>query len=302
MSREAAGLRHDMRRGALLMLAATALFSLMAAGVKLLSERIPFTEIMFFRCALAMPVVALIVLRRGERGILRTRRPFGHLARAATGTIAMGSSFFALSLLPLPEHTALSYTTPIFVTLLAILFLGERVGIHRWAAVILGFAGILVIAAGQGAFAAGLAAASTLGVLFAVNQGLFSAITSLLVRNLSATERSATIVMWQSILMTLLTGLTLPFVWVTPGGMDWLLLLAVGLVGGIAQVLLTEAHASAQVSATGPLAYTSMLWAMLLGFLVWGDLPSLSMLAGAGMIVAAGLYILHRELRRSRRS
>jgi len=205
-------MRHDMRRGAILMLSATALFTLMAAGVKLLSDRIPFTEIMFFRCVLAMPVVAVIVFRTGEWGLLRTRRPFGHLARAMTGTMAMGSSFYALALLPLPEHTALSYTTPLFVTLLAIFFLGERPGIHRWAAVILGFAGIMVIAIGQGAFAGGLMAASALGVFFAVNQGLFSGLTTMLVRSLSATEKSTTIVMWQSILMTIFTGLTLPFV------------------------------------------------------------------------------------------
>ncbi|MCX7371950.1 MAG: DMT family transporter [Alphaproteobacteria bacterium] len=294
-------LRHDWRRGAILMLGATALFTIMAAGVKLLSARIPFTEIMFFRCLLAMPVVAVIVFRTGDWGLLRTRRPVGHLARAMTGTMAMGSSFFSLALLPLPEQTALSYTTPLFVTLLAIFFLGERPGIHRWGAVLVGFAGIMVIAVGQGAFAGGLLAASAVGVFFAVNQGFFSGLTTMLVRNLSATEKSTTIVMWQSILMTVFTGLTLPFVWVTPMGSEFLILLGVGLTGGIAQVLLTEAHASAQVSSLGPLSYSSILWAMLLGFLIWGDVPTLTMLGGAGMIVAAGLYILHRELLRKKR-
>lgn len=293
-------MRHDMRRAAALMLGATALFTLMAAMVKLLSERIPFTEIMFFRCALAIPLVVAVVLRAGAGAAtaLRTKRPVGHLLRACTGTVAMGSSFYALALLPLPEHTALSYTTPLFATLLAIPFLGERPGVHRWGAVLVGFAGIMVIAVGQGAFMGGVAAASTLGVAFAVNQGLFSALTSLLVRNLSATEKSTTIVLWQSLLMTLFTGATLPLVWVTPAGGEWWLLLGVGLLGGVAQMLLTEAHASAQVSALGPLSYSSILWAMLLGALVWGDVPTLSMLGGAGMIVAAGLYILHRELKR----
>jgi drug/metabolite transporter (DMT)-like permease len=132
----------------------------------------------------------------------------------------------------------------------------------------------------------------------AVGHGLFSAATTLLVRSLSGTERSTTIVLWQSLLMTGITALVLPFVWVTPTGTEMLILLAVGVVGGVAQVLLTEAYASAQVSALGAFSYTGILWAVLLGWLVFGDRPGLATLAGAALIVAASLAIMHRELKR----
>lgn len=291
-------LRHDARRGAALMLAATALFTVMGALVKLLGERIPFPEIMFFRSLVALPVVLFIVWRLGQGFALATQRFPQHLLRATTGTLAMGCSFFALTVLPLAEHSALTFTTPLFVTLLAIPFLGERVGVHRFAAVALGFLGILVIAVGQGAFQGAVEAWVAIGMAVAVLHGVFSAMTTLLVRSLSSTERSTTIVLWQSLLMTAFTGMTLPFLWVTPGWDELWLLLAVGLVGGVAQVLLTEAFASAQVSSLGAYSYTGILWAVLLGWIVFGDVPGAMTFLGAGLIVLASLYILHREIRR----
>jgi len=291
-------LRHDIRRGAALMLGATALFTVMGAFAKEASARLPFVELMFFRSALALPVVVALVFRGHAWRALRTKRFPGHVLRACSGTAAMGCGFYALSVLPLSEQVALTYTSPLFVTLLAIPFLGEKVGIHRWSAVVAGFLGILIMAVGQGAFASGAAAAVLFGTIAAVSNGFFSAITTLLVRGLSATETSTTIVLWQSVLMTLIISLALPFVWVTPTLSEWLLLLGMGLFGGIAQVMMTEANASAQVSALGPYTYGAILWSMLLGWLVWGDVPGLSTIAGASLIVAAGLYILHREWKR----
>ncbi|MCU0887224.1 MAG: DMT family transporter [Rubritepida sp.] len=292
------GLRHDARRGALLMLAATALFTFMGALVKLVGDRIPFTEIMFFRSVLALPVVLVIVLRMGQGMHLATQRFPQHVLRAMTGTLAMGSSFYALTLLPLAEHTALTFTTPLFVTLLAIPLLGERVGIHRFGAVLLGFVGIIVIALGQGGFQGAVDPWVAFGMGVALLHGVFSAMTTLLVRSLSATERSTTIVLWQSLLMTVFAGLTLPFVWVTPTLPELGLLIAIGLVGGVAQVLLTEAFASAQVSSLGAYTYTGILWAVLLGWILFGAVPGWPTFLGAGLIVLASLYILHREIRR----
>ena len=298
-------LRHDLRRGVLFMLAACALFTGMGAVVKLLGERIPFPEIMFFRSALAMPVVLAIVLRStalpNVGAVLRTRRFGGHVTRACSGTLAMACGFYALTILPLAEQTALTNTTPIFTTLLAIPMLGEKVGVHRVSAVALGFAGILVIAFGQGAFQGALPAAAKWGLLVAVMQGVFSAITTMMVRSLSGTEASTTIVMWQSLLMTSFTAVALPFFWVTPTLTELALLVGIGLIGGVAQVLMTEAWASAQVSALSPFSYSSLLWAVLFGWVVFGDVPSPWTILGAALIVAASLYILHRELLRRRR-
>lgn len=290
-------LRHDARRGALLMLAATALFTLMGAFVKLLGDRIHFLEIMFFRSVLAMPVVFLIVLRLGQGLQVRTQRFRQHILRAMSGTLAMSCAFYSLTVLPLAEQTALTFTTPIFVTLLAIPFLRERVGIHRFSAVVVGFGGILVIALGQGAFQGRIDPLVAFGMGIAVLHGVFSAMTTLLVRSLSATESSTTIVIWQSILMTGFTALALPFVWVTPTAWEFLLLVAVGLVGGVAQVMLTEAYASAQVSSLGAYSYTGILWAVLLGWVFFGDTPGIATFVGAGLIVLATLYILQREMR-----
>lgn len=294
-------LRHDIRRGALLMLGATALFTLMSALIKGLSAEIHFIETMFFRSAFALPVVVAIAFRGRGWGALRTRRFPAHGVRAFTGTMAQGCSFYALTVLPLAEQTALTYTTPLFVTLLSIPFLGEKVGIHRWSAVLLGFAGILVIALGEGAFQGGGLpdTVMAIGMAAAVAQGVWSAMTTLLVRSLSATESSSTIVLWQSLLMTLFTLAALPFVWTTPTPVEFLLLVLVGLIGGVAQVMLTEAYASAQVSALGPYSYTSILWAVAIGWLVFADAPGWTTFAGSALIVASGLYILHRELKRA---
>ncbi len=288
-------LRHDVRRGALCMLAAHLLFTLMSAMVKELSGEIPVVELMFFRAAFALPVVAGIVARYGSFASLRTKRFKGHFTRACTGTMAQAGSFIALLALPLADATVLGYTTPLFVTILAIPLLGEKVGLHRWSAVLLGFAGVLVIAIGQGAGHA-LGPMAAWGLAGALVQGVFSAFTTLLVRQLSATESSTTITMWQSILMSSFTLLVLPFFWITPSWAQFGLLVAVGLVGGLAQVLLTEAYSSAQVSSLGPYSYSSMLWSVALGWLVWGDRPTIWMLLGAVLIVAAGLYIVHREM------
>jgi drug/metabolite transporter (DMT)-like permease len=295
-------LRHDIRRGALLMLGATALFTIMSALIKGLSAQIHFVETMFFRSAFALPVMLVIAARGRDWGLLRTKRFPAHILRAFTGTMAQGCAFYALTVLPLAEQTALTYTTPLFVTLLSIPFLGERVGFHRWSAVLLGFAGILVIALGEGAFQGGGVPdrVVAIGMAVAVAQGVWSAATTLLVRSLSATESSATIVLWQSLLMTLFTLAALPFFWTTPSFAELVLLVLVGLIGGVAQIMLTEAYASAQVSALGPYSYTSILWSVAIGWVIFADAPGWSTLAGAALIVASGLYILHREIRRAR--
>ena len=299
-------LRHDLRRGIVFMLLACALFSFMSVLIKMLADRIPFQEQMFFRSAFALPVVALIVLRRtgfnsGFAQVLRTKRFKGHLLRATTGVCATACSFYALGVLPLAEHQALTNATPLFVTLLSIPILGEKVGLHRAGAVLAGFVGILIIAFGQGAFTGDFGGAARWGIIAAVTHGGFSAVTTLMVRSLSDTESSTTIVMWQSLLMTGVAAVVLPFFWVTPSLHDLLLLIAIGTLGGIAQTLLTEAWASAQVSALAPYSYSSLLWAVLFGFVIFGDAPSLWTLAGASAIVAASLYIMHRELLRGRR-
>ena len=138
------------------------------------------------------------------------------------------------------------------------------------------------------------------GYLVAALGGFFGALSTMLVRQLSATEASTTIVLWQALMMAAMTGLALPFFWTTPSLPDLAMLVLIGLIGGVGQVLNTEAFASAQVSSLGPYTYTGLLWAGLLGWLVWGELPGAAMLAGSVLIVGAGFLVLRSEFRRAR--
>ncbi len=298
-------LRDNTARGAAYMLCATLLFALMWVFVKQATERgVHFVEIMLFRNMIAIVPTLAVVARAGGPAMLRTAYPLRHVSRAVTGLGAMATNFFALSVLPIADTIALMYGTPLFVTVLSIPLLGEKVGVWRWSAVIVGFTGILLIAFSQGAFSGAQAAGTlaTVATIAGVSHGLFSALTQLLVRQLSATDHTASIVFWQSVLMTLIVAVFVPFVWSGQVFAALPLLVTVGLIGGVAQFLLTEAYASAEASALGAYSYTSILWAALFGWLVWGDVPASGFFAGAVLIVASGLVILHRErIRRAQR-
>jgi drug/metabolite transporter (DMT)-like permease len=291
------GLREEPAKGIAYMLAAVALFSVMSALVKAMGATYPVTQLMFFRNAAALPPALAILAGTGGLSALRTRRPFGHLLRAAIGMGAMGSGFFALSVMPLVDATALSFTHPMFLTLLAIPLLGERVGVHRVGAVAAGFLGVLVLSLGQGGFRASIGA---VGLAAGLTNAFLSACASLLIRKLSITESSATITAWQSLLMTGLCSLLLGFGWITPPPRDLLLLVGIGLCGGFAQYWMTQAYRYGPASVVSAFTYTGIVWAVLFGMLVWNERPGMQVLAGATIVIAAGLYILHREVFRAR--
>ena len=286
-------MRHDLRRGALLIVSAGLIWQLMNALVKQLGTTIPVPELMFFRNLFSLPMVLLIASRGTIT--LRTRRFGGHVIRASTGLMAMSLSFLAVSVLPLAEQQVLGYTQPLFITILAIPFLGEQPDRRRWLAVLVGFLGVVTVALGQGGLGGG--SAPGWAYVAAVTQGLVSALTTLQIRQLSATESSSTITLWQAILMTGIMACALPFVWVTPTWGQFGLLVLLGTLGGLAQVLQTEAFASAQVSALGPYTYCGLIWATIIGWTVFGDAPSLVMILGALLIVGAGIAILPRRAR-----
>jgi drug/metabolite transporter (DMT)-like permease len=294
-----APLLERMGRGIAFMCGAVAVFSIMATLVKWLGPHYPLVQLMFFRNALALPAGLAIVLGSGGFAQMRTRHLWGHLFRAATGVSAMATGFFALSVLPLADATAISFTNPLFVTMLAIPLLGEKVGLHRWSAVGFGFLGVVVLAWGlsqDGGFGGG----SALGMAGGLANALLSAVSALLVRRLSATESSAAISLWQSLFATGITVCLLPFGWVWPPLADVPLLCGIGLCGGVAQFWLTQAYRYAPASVAGPFTYTAMVWAILIGWVVWADVPTPTMLLGSAIVVASGLYILHREVFRAK--
>ncbi|HYE00133.1 MAG TPA: DMT family transporter [Alphaproteobacteria bacterium] len=269
---------------------AGALFALMTALIKLLGGRYAVPQIVFFRSAFAFVPLIPLIAAAGLGQTLRTDRPGVHAARSLMGVTAMLLSFSGLQFLPIADATAISYATPFFVTLMGIFLLGETVRLRRWAALIAGFLGVLIIV--RPGADSGVA---PLGAFLAIAAAFFTAGVLTVIRRFGRYEKSLTIVVYFSLTCTLVSGAMLPFVWRTPDLPDLLLLIGCGLIGGTAQVLMTRAYQAAPVSVLSPFDYTTMIWATLYGYLFWGDVPGLNVLAGTAIVAASGLYILYRE-------
>ena len=246
-------------------------------------------ELLFFRQACALPVVMLWLANGPGLASVRTQRLGSHARRTAIGLCGMVGNFGAVILLPLAEATTLGFTVPIFATVLAAIVLREQVGRHRWAAVAAGFAGILIVAQpGSGHF--GLT-----GALVGLAGAIFTALVSIELRQLSRTEDTGTIVFWFSLLSLAPLGVAYLFVIQPHPFWVWATMLAAGLTGGIGQLALTGALRFAPVSAVLPMDYSSLIWATLFGWLIFGVLPTPFTWIGAPVIIASGLYIVWRE-------
>lgn len=274
------------------MSASVFLFSLMAVCIKALAGRVPVAEAVFFRNALGMLPVLVAVFWSGGLENLRTERLAGHFGRAVVGLSAMSLLFWSFALLPLADATAINYTAPLFLTALSAPLLGEKVGVYRWSAVLAGFIGMLVmLRPGDGVLET--------GALVALAAAFLQALAMVAVAQLSRTESSTTIVFYFTAITTVLAALPLPWLWVTPqSALDWGLLVSIGLIGGCAQLCLTRAYAHAQAVVIAPFTYASLLWAILFGYVFWGDTPDAQMLMGAAIVAASGVFIIFREARR----
>ena len=281
-------------RGIVLMVAGSGLITLSDAFTKHLTAGYSIGEILFLRGGFMFLPILLLVRRAGGIRVLRVGSWWGQVVRAAT---VIGSSYFfvgGLRYLPLADTTALAFAGPLFVTALAPLMLGERVGWRDRAAVLVGFAGVVFMARPTGA-GFNWAAALPLGA------ALCGAFRDVLTRRLSATETSLSILVVTSALVALSGLATLPLGWTVPTLRDLALIGLTGILLGTAHYLMIEALRASEAAVVAPFKYSSLLWAILLGFLVWGQLPDGGMLAGAVLVVVSGLYILHRELRRRSR-
>ena len=255
----------------------------------------PAGERVFFRSFFAIPVILVWLLATHNlRHGLDTTHPLGHFWRGLVGTSAMGLGFTALGLLPLPEATALGYAAPLLTVIFAAMFLGEQVRIFRLTAVAFGLVGVVIVLLPR-LTVDSLDAAATLGAMAALFGAVFAALAQVFVRKLIHTEATAAIVFYFSVTAALLSLLTLPFGWVVPTMRETALLVGAGLLGGIGQILLTESYRHAETGVIAPFEYVSMLLALILGYVIFAEVPTRSMLAGAGLIVAAGLFIIWRE-------
>ncbi|MEG3125685.1 DMT family transporter [Sphingomonas sp. GB1N7] len=246
-------------------------------------------EILFFRQAGASAfMVVVLVTGPGLRSVATKRLP-AHILRMAMGLCAMALTFATILALPLAESTTIGFTMPIFATILGALLLREPTGWHRWAAVVMGFAGVLIVAQpGTGHF-------PLVGALTGLGAALLTAGVSILLRQISRTESITTTVFWFSTLSLGPLGIVYVFAMQPHAPLIWLLLAGVGLIGGAAQLAMTGALRFGPVSVVVPMDYSSLLWATLSGWAVFGVLPDTWTWIGAPVIIASGLYIVWRE-------
>ena len=282
-----------MVRAALLMAASAGLFGLMAVTIRLASKQLHAFEIAFFRNLFGMLFASPLLLRHGF-GLLRTNKLGFYFLRCVIGIASMLAGFWAIVNLPLAQAVALSYSTPLFVTIGAVVFLGEVVRIRRWTAVALGFLGVIVIVRpGLDGFASG-----SLVALFAA---AMSGTVSISIKYLSRTEPVDAIVLMTTVLWVPLSLVPALFVWQWPEPMSWLWVIAAGFLGTSAHMCWTRALKLGELSALTPLSFLQLPVVILFGWFLFDEKLDAWTAAGAGIILASNLYIAHREAKLARR-
>jgi drug/metabolite transporter (DMT)-like permease len=279
---------HQVPRGIAYMVASTVMFAGGNAVVKWQLASYPLGEVAFGRTLFAFLTVVAIVLPRAGWGVLRTRRYREHLQRGLSQFASMLCWFIAVSVLSLGSATAIGFAAPLLTTLLSIVILKEKVGIHRWSALIIGFVGVLIIThPGIGTL--------NRGALFAFGNAILISTVAIAIRRMSLTESTGTLTLYQMSIMTLCTGGLLVLGFRAPHWGDAVMVALAGVGNGIAQFWWTRSLSLAPPSAVVPFNYLSLVWATILDFAVWGDIPTQGLLVGSAIVVASGLYILWRE-------
>jgi drug/metabolite transporter (DMT)-like permease len=294
MSLAAAELRRQPLLGLAYMVAAVFLFAAMDAAAKWLTTGYGVIEIAVLS-RLISPFFALAVAQhQGGLQTLKTRHFGWHLARAAANGLTLLTFFGALIFLPLADTVAITFVSPLIMCALAVPLLKEHVGPRRWIAIVIGFAGVLVITQPSGA-GLGWGAALALGAAFGDALGIN------ITRRMSVTESSHAMLFWSSVILIGAFGLALPFQWVTPHGTDWLAIAILAVSGSGAQFSLAQAFRYGEVSLLAPLEYGALIWAVIFGYVFWADLPTLTVVLGVAIIIASSAYVAHREAREKER-
>ena len=284
-------------QGIFLKLLSVLAFTAMVTLIKLLGDRVPVGQVVFARAFFGLlPLIALITWERSWNSAIATRRPLGHMGRALVGLAAMSMWFAALSRLPLPDATAISFAAPLITTALAVVLLGEVVRLYRWSAILVGFLGVLIILSPN----LGLVGAlddpvRQTGALLALASAACMALAQIFVRKLVKTETTTATVFYFSACASVFSLFTLPFGWVMPDATTLLMLLAIGLLGGIGQILITQAFRFADASVVAPFDYTAMIFALVIGYLLFDEVPGIAVLAGSVLVVGAGPLAFDRE-------
>lgn len=248
-------------------------------------------EIIFFRQAMALPVILIWILLGPGFGTLRTNRPRAHLIRAFISLTSMGFMFYALSLLPLADAITIFFISPLVATCLSAIFLNEKVGVHRWLAIGVGFSGVLVVMQPGGS----AADVPTLGLAMAIVAAVLMALVTIAIRQLGTTENEAATVFRFTLTGALVMACLYPFFYRPHEPFTWLMMIGVGVCGAVIQIAATISLRLAPVSVTAPFDYTQLFWAALIGWLIWADLPAWTTVIGGLLIAGAGLFTFYRE-------
>ncbi|MTI19221.1 DMT family transporter [Rhodobacteraceae bacterium RKSG542] len=278
-------------RGILWALLGTVLFAIMGALVKLLGERLHVTQILVFR-QLFMLVISLPVIIRGLPGSLRTKAPMLHAARVVLATGAMVMGFSAVIELPLADSTVIGFSRTFFLTVFAIFFLGEVVGVHRWAATILGFIGVLIIVQPGGG------SEFNIYTVIALAGAACAAIVGIILRKVSQLDPPITILTFQAAFVGLLLTPFAIYYWTPMSQGDWIILAALGAVSWMAQMCNIQAMKAGEATVVAPMDYTRIVYASIISVVVFGVWPEWTTYVGASIIIGASLYTMHRESKR----
>ena len=300
-----------MLRGIVLKICSVLVFVLMSALVKRAARDFPVGEIVFARSFFALPVILGWLWWQGLLPVgLKTQRAGGHVLRGVVSAGGMIFGFWGLSLLPLPDATAIGFAMPLMVVALAALVLGEKVRLYRWSAVALGFVGVtLMLWEHLGTPAAGAPPPNPFGAMIALTAAAFAAFATIQTRRLTSTEGTGAIVFYLSVMTSLfgLASVSLPALasllsptlagqsWRAPDGLGALLLVTIGLLGGLGQLLLTGAARRTDASVIAPFDYLSLLFALIIGAVFFGEGASAQVLAGAVLVILAGVFVIWRE-------
>jgi drug/metabolite transporter (DMT)-like permease len=275
--------------GILYMLGATVMFALSSALSKWQVASYSFVEVLFVRAIVSLLVCAVLILPRTGLIVFRTSRLRDHAGRSATQAVAQSLIIIAFGLMPLAGAIAINFSAPLFATLFAALWLKEKVGPARLGALAAGFLGVLLVAApGADTF--------RIGALFALGNAVLYGSVTAAVRGMTTTESTETLTMYQMVFLSIVFALALPifgFAW--PSGDDAIAMIVNGVFNGLGQYWWTRSLSLAPPSAVGPFYYFSLVWALVLGFLFWGDMPTLGLLAGSAIVAGSGLFLLWHE-------
>jgi drug/metabolite transporter (DMT)-like permease len=275
--------------GILIMLLAVGVFALMDAGLKLLAPHYPAVQVAALRGAASIPFVLLwVLLSVGPRALLRVRWPL-HLLRGVLAVGMMVAFVYAIARMPLSTAYTVFFVAPLMITALSVPILGERVGPRRWAAILVGLVGVLVVLRPTGE---GLATLAGLGILLAATGYAIGAIT---VRVLSRTDSTQSMVFWMVTMLAIGAGALAAPGWVAIRAEHWALIAGVGAAGALGQYAITEAFSRGEASVIAPFEYTALAWGLGLDLALWGVLPDRITWIGAAIIVGSGLYLIRRE-------